>query len=190
MQPKRPQSNYSKRPIRRLRLPHLAPPKTKGLFEEYFYACLVVIFLVVAVLTRAGGMRAYNALVVGLWVAGFTWFARELKGYFNQRATVMQEKKPAGSDAAPDLPKGPQPLPPGMKPMIGPQWPLKTGPGQIKPVQWPRPAPAVQRPNGPSSAAPGNQKKPGFVYERPTLSDRKPKTPANWPGKQNKKPKR
>ncbi len=32
-------------------------------------------------------------------------------------------------------------------------------------------------------------KKPVFVYERPTLPDRKPKLPANWPGRQDKKPK-
>lgn len=195
MPPQRPQSNYSKKPIRRLRLPYIAPLKTKGLFEEYFYACLVVLFLVVAILARAGGMGAYGALLAGLWVTGFTWFARQMKGYFNQRANVQAEKQPAESVKAPDLPKGPQSLPPGMKPMIGPQWPLKTGPGPVPPVRWPKPAPAVPGPavQGPavqSPAAPGNQNKPGFVYERPTLPDRKPKFPANWPGQQNKKPKR
>lgn len=140
-------------------------------------------------------MGAYGALLAGLWVTGFTWFARQMKGYFNQRANVQAEKQPAESVKAPDLPKGPQSLPPGMKPMIGPQWPLKTGPGPVPPVRWPKPAPAVPGPavQGPavqSPAAPGNQNKPGFVYERPTLPDRKPKFPANWPGQQNKKPKR
>jgi hypothetical protein len=33
-------------------------------------------------------------------------------------------------------------------------------------------------------------KKPIFVYERPTLPDRKTKLPHNWPGQKNKKPKR
>jgi hypothetical protein len=190
MPPQRPQSNYSKTPIRRLRLPYIAPLKTKGLFEEYFYACLAVIFLVVAILARAGGLRAYEAFVVGLWVTGFTWFGRQLKGYFSQRANAKPEQQLAESVKAPDLPKGPQSLPPGMKPMIGPQWPLKTGPGPVQPVRWPRPAPAVPGPTVPSSEAPGNQNKPGFVYERPTLPDRKPKLPANWPGQPNKKPKR
>jgi hypothetical protein len=65
------------------------------------------------------------------------------------------------------------PLSPNMKPIIGPQWPLKTGgiPGQTKP----------------SPAAPNGKSKPAFVYERPTLPDRKPKLPANWPGQPNKK---
>jgi hypothetical protein len=200
MPPQRPQSNYSKRPIRRLRLPNFAPPRTKGLFEEYFYACLVVLFLVVAILTRAGGMGTYDALVVGLWVTGFTWFAGQLKGYFSQRANTKPGKKPGGSVKAPAWPKGPLPLPPGMKPMIGPQWPLKTGPGPVKPVRWPKPEPAVEGPlvqgqtaqgqTAQPPAAPGNQNKPGFIYERPTLPDRKPRLPANWPGQQNKKPKR
>ena len=42
--------------------------------------------------------------------------------------------------------------------------------------------------------APGKPLPPGkkqvFVYERPTLPDRPPKLPANWPGQRDKKPKR
>ena len=39
-------------------------------------------------------------------------------------------------------------------------------------------------------AGPGNPGKKAFVYERPTLPDRKPKLPNNWAGKQDKKPKK
>jgi hypothetical protein len=49
----------------------------------------------------------------------------------------------------------------------------------------PTPAPASQAPGTPS-----NPNKPAFVYERPTLPDRKPKLPNNWPGRPDKKPKR
>src|SRR5207245_11065252 len=129
MPPKSPQSNYSKKPLRRLRLPKIVPPKTKGLFEEYFYSILVVIFVVVAILGKAGGMDGFDALVVGAWLAVFIWFARQLKGYLAEKSKVASGKT---AEPAPKAPvqeaKGPLPLPPWMKPMIGPQWPLTTGP--------------------------------------------------------------
>jgi hypothetical protein len=184
MPPNKPQSSYSKRPVRRLRLPKIGPSKTKGLFEEYFYVCVVLLFVIVAILGRAGGLSGYDALVVGLWVAGFTWFAGQLKNYFKEKSKPAREKNPTRTPEAPvQAANGPLALPPGMKPMIGPQWPLKTGPGSLKPAE--RPAQA-----GATPAAPGSQNKPVFIYERPTLPDRKPKLPNNWPGQKNKKPKR
>ena len=184
MPPKSPQSNYSKRPLRRLRLPKIVPRKTKGLFEEYFYSILVVIFVVVAILGKAGGLSGFDALVVGAWLAVFIWFAQQLKGYFAEKSKVANGKT---AESAPKAPvqeaKGPLPLPPWMKPMIGPQWPLKTGPWPARPRQ--TTVPPTRAP-----AAPRNPNKPGFVYERPTLPDRKPKLPHNWRQDQGKKPKR
>lgn len=168
----KPFSNFSRRPIRRLLLPKIGPLKSKGLFEEYFYGCLAMIFVVVAIVGKAGGMSAYNAIMVGLWVTGFVWFARQLKLYLKERANP----KPAKRSAQP-VPNPPASdngaRPPGMKPMIGPQWPLKSANAPSRPVQDP--------------GIPGNKK--AFVYERPTLPDRKPRLPANWPGRPNKKPK-
>jgi hypothetical protein len=184
MPPKTPQSNYSKRPLRRVRLLKIVPRKTKGLFEEYFYSILVVIFFVVAILGKAGGMSGFNALVVGAWLAVFIWFARQLKGYFAEKSKVARGKT---VEPAPKTPvqeaKGLLLLPPWMKPMIGPQWPLKTGP-------WPARPRLTKVPPTQAPAAPRNPNKPRFVYERPTLPDRKPKLPHNWRTDQGKKPKR
>jgi hypothetical protein len=177
MPPNRPPSNYSKRPIRKVRLPKIGPKNTKGFFEEYFYGCLAAIFLGVTVLMRAGGMSTYNALVVGLWLTVFIWFARQAKLYFKEGSKPEVKKKAKAPIKM--LPQnGKVQLPTGMKPMIGPQWPLKSGQPLAQPMQ--------------SSVAPGNddKKKQAFVYERPTLPDRKPKFPANWPCAQDKKPKR
>src|SRR6267142_2700584 len=172
MSPKSPQSNYSKKPIKRVRLLKIGPQKAKGLFEEYFYGLLVAISLVVFTLLKAGGMDTSTSLIVGLWVGGLIWFARQLKRYFSQGSEPPAKKR---RDESPKRPAQPakMPLPPNMKPIIGPQWPLKTGemPGQAKP----------------SPAAPNGKSKPAFVYERPTLPDRKPKLPANWPGQPPKK---
>jgi hypothetical protein len=82
----------------------------------------------------------------------------------------MEKSKQAAQSPSKVMAK---PLSTNFKPMIGPQWQRKTGSEPIKPAQ------------------PGQQgKKPVFVYERPTLPDRKPKFPANWAGQPDKKPKK
>ncbi len=169
----KPKSRYSPGTTKKLRLPKIGRPKRKSLFEEYFYAFLVIIFVVVAVLGIAGGMEGYNAVVAGLWFAVFTWFAEQLRRYFKEKSSPAGAKKEAQAAKTPAVVTK-VPLSPNLKPMIGPQWPLKVDKG---------PAQAAGKP-----APPGN--KPVFVYERPTLPDRKPRLPANWPGRQDKKPKR
>jgi hypothetical protein len=172
MSPKNPQSNYSKKPIKRVRLLKIGPPKTKGLFEEYFYGFLVAIFLALFILLKAGGMDTSTALTVGLWAAGVTMVARQMRSYFKEKSEPAAKRKSFEAAKMPAL-RTKMPAQPNLKPMIGPQWPLKTvgTPGQDKP--------------GP--AAPNGKNKPVFVYERPTLPDRKPKLPANWPGQPPKK---
>jgi hypothetical protein len=172
MPPNKPQSNYSKRPIKRIRLLRIVPKKSKSLFEEYFYGFLMAICLVVMILGKAGGLSGYNAIVTGLWVGGFLWCAWVLRRYQKEKASPgrMEKSKQAAETQGKVIAK---PLSSNFKPMIGPQWPLKTAPGESKRAQ------------------PGQQgKKPVFVYERPTLPDRKPKFPANWAGQQDKKPKK
>src|SRR2546423_1296184 len=189
-------SNYSKRPVRRVRLPRIGLRKTKSLFEEYFYAFLVTITGVVTILGKAGGLSGYDAIVTGLWVGGFTWFAWQVRRYRKEQAgTGSVEKSRQALQAPPQTMKMSLPL--NMKPMIGPQWPLKTAPGAARPVQRPfgpaqdprKPA-QTPVPAGQTTGAPKNPNKPAFVYERPTLPDRKTKLPANWPERQDKKPKR
>src|SRR5882724_8916900 len=126
MSPNGPQSNYSKKPIKRVRLLKLGPPKSKGLFEEYFCGFLVAIFLALFIPLKAGGLDTSTALIVGLWVAGLTWFARQLKRYFNEKSEPAPKKKrvEAAKTAAHPAKMPTQPI---LKPMIGPQWPLKTG---------------------------------------------------------------
>jgi hypothetical protein len=171
MPPNKPQSNYSKRPVRKVRLLKIVPRKTMSLFEEYFHGFLVAICVVVMILGKAGGLSGYDAIVTGLWVGGITWFAWQVRRYRKEQANGGSgEKSEQAFQAASKVIA--KPLSPSFKPMIGPQWPLKTGPGASQPSQ------------------PGQQgKKPVFVYERPTLPDRKPKFPANWAGQQDKKPK-
>src|SRR6266478_3020642 len=196
MAPNKPQSNYSKRPIKRIRLLKIGPRKTKSLFEEYFYGFAVSLCVIVTILGKAGGLSGYDAIVVGLWVGGFTWSAWVLRHYRKEQAGAGKSEKSKQAVQAGQIMN--HPLPPNMKPMIGPQWPVKAPQWTARPAQRPvrpatqrsikpaqTPAPALQAPGVASDS-----KKPAFVYERPTLPDRKPKLPNNWPGRPDKKPKR
>ena len=193
MPPTSPQPNFSKRPVRRLRLPKIAPRKTKGLFEEYFYVFLGIIFLAVAILCWAGGMSGYDAVVVAAWLAGLTWMARQVRSYFREKSKASDGETP---EVPPQISAGTgngRLQPPSMKPMIGPQWPLKTGPWPARPKLGK--LPTVKTPTAPASptpdpAVPLTPNERAFVYERPTLPDRQPKLPRNWQAQKDKKPKR
>ena len=177
MPPNKPQSNYSKRPVRKVRLLRIGPRKTKSLLEEYFYTFVVIIVVAVTILGKAGGLGGYDATVTGLWVGGFLWFAWQVRRYRKEQASSVRMGNSKANGKAPEKIVA-KPLSPNFKPMIGPQWPMKPVKGVVLPAQ-------AQAPSQPGQQG----KKPVFVYERPTLPDRKPKLPHNWPGQPNKKPK-
>src|SRR5260370_22098718 len=79
MQRNKPQSNDSKKPIKRIRLLKIGPRKSKSLFEEYFYGFAIAITLVVMILGKAGGLSGYDAVVIGMWAGGFMWCAWGLR---------------------------------------------------------------------------------------------------------------
>src|SRR6267378_1589932 len=136
MPPNKPQSNYSKRPVRRVRLLKIGPRNTKSLFEEYFYAFVVFICVAVTILGKAGGLSGYDAIVTGLWAGGFTWFAWQVRRYRQEQRSASSSERSRQALRAPPQMMNPA-LPPNMKPMIGPQWPLKTMPGTPRRVQRP-----------------------------------------------------
>jgi hypothetical protein len=153
-------------------------------------------------LGKAGGLSGYNAVVTGLWVGGMLWFGWQLRNYRKAQAITGSIEKSGQAVQAPVQILN-RLLPANMKPMIGPQWQLKTIPGASRPVQRslsqakepmkPVRTPAqTPTPGGQVQGTPGAPGSPvkRFVYERPTLPDRKPKFPANWAGKPDKKPKR
>jgi hypothetical protein len=196
MPPNKPQSNYSKKPVKRIRLLKTVPRTSKSLFEEYFYGFLVAICLTVMILGKAGGLSGYDAIIMGLWVGGFTWFAWVFRRYRKEKTSHGRMEKSKQSTQTPRQVMT-KPLSANFKPMIGPQWPVKPLGGAARPVQpSARPTQELMKPErtagptGKAPEAPSNPNKPAFVYERPTLPNRKPKFPANWEGQQNKKPKK
>ena len=204
MPPKSSRTSYTGKPVRRLQLPKIRQTKAKSVFEEYFYVLLALVFLSVAILGKAGGFSTYNALIVAAWLTAFVWFAQQGKGYLAEKSKRENEKTvPPPALASAKTPTGPVPLPPGMKPMIGPQWPVRPG---ARPV-WPKlpkkkpattvapsPTPAARSSGVPAQPdrtsetdSPGKTRR--FVYERPTLPDRATKLPNNWVNPNGKKAK-
>lgn len=205
MPPKSPGTSYTGKPVRSLKLPRIGQTKTKSVFEEYFYILLVLVFLGVAILGKAGGFSTYNALIVAAWITAVIWFARQWRGYLAENAKNEKTVPPPAPAPGPTA-KRSLPVPPGMKPMIGPQWPVRPGARTVWPKSPKRPKKvAPPAPGVRPSAVPAQQsqtpetnspeKSQRFIYERPTLPERAPKLPNNWvhPDKKkakNKKPKR
>ena len=206
MPPKIPRASYTGKPVRRLKLPKIGPTKTTNFFEEYLFALLAFVFFAVTILAKAAGFSGYNAVVIGAWVTAILWCAHQLKDYFTEKSKTENGKTSAPQpQAATETAKGPLPLPSGMKPMIGLQWPVKSGARPSWPKLPPKSPPKLlkEQPAAPepqaiqppaatwpqTSQADSNEKKRAFVYERPTLPDRKPKLPNNWGDLNDQKPK-
>src|SRR5437879_3715907 len=169
MQPNKPQSNYSKKPIKRIRLLKIGPRKGKSLFEEYFYGFAIAISLVVMILGKAGGLSGYDAIVIGLWAGGFMWCAWVLRRYRKEQASPGRIEKSTQAVEKPQQVSAKQ-LSANFKPMIGPQWPLNPAQGtprqlqrSVKPTQSLKPAQAPG-PAGQGPGTPGDPGKRAFVY--------------------------
>jgi hypothetical protein len=185
-----PGTSYTGKPVRRLKLPKIGPRNTKNFFEEYLYALLAIVFFAVTILGKAGGFSGYNAVVIGAWVTAILWCAHQLKDYFVEKSKAENGKTPAPQpQARAEAPKGPLTPPPGMKPIIGVQWPVKPGARPSWPKLPKEQTAATAQPQGiqpplvtteQPSQTNSNEKKRAFVYERPTLPDRPPKLPNNW----------
>src|SRR5260370_3644565 len=108
MQPNKPQSNYSKKPIKRIRLLKIGPRKSKSLFEEYFYGFAIAITLVVMILGKAGGLSGYDAVVIGMWAGGFMWCAWVLRRYPKEQGSPGRIGKSAQTVQKPHRVNGQQ----------------------------------------------------------------------------------
>src|SRR5260370_9386639 len=129
----KPQSNYSKRPIRRIRLLKIGPQKSRSLFEEYFYGFVAIICVAVMILGKAGGLSGYDAIVTGLWVGGFLWFAWQVRRYRTEQASTASTLKSRQAVQA-SAQIGKKLLPPGRNPIMGQQSPLKSPSGTHPPA--------------------------------------------------------
>ncbi len=174
MPPKNPGTSYTGKPVRRLKLPKIGPTKTQNFFEEYLYALLAVVFFAVTILGKAGGFSTYNAVVIGAWVTAILWCGHQLKDYFVEKSKAVNGKthapQPGGRPSWPKLPKQRQ-----------------VATAQAATSQTPADQTSTVQTPGQMPETGSGEKKRAFVYERPTLPDRKPKLPHNWANLNDKK---
>jgi len=113
-----------------------APPEdraaqAKQSARRIFYRFVAAICLTVMILGKAGGLSGYDAVVTGLWVGAFLWFARQVRNYRKEHAVTATIEHPIRLyRRRRNLMK--EHAAPNMKPMIGPQWPVKTLSGVTK----------------------------------------------------------
>jgi hypothetical protein len=121
MPPTRPHPDSRKKPVKKIRILQVKRTEQKSLLSEHFYPLLGILFAVSLFLLAAFGLRWDESAVVGLWIVGVIFFARQLVRYMKGApAPKKAEKRPLASmppqkytpPALPRVSKDFRPMPP------------------------------------------------------------------------------
>ena len=98
MLPTKPHSNPRKKPVKKIRILPVKRTEQKSLLSEHFYPFLGILFVVVVFILAGFGLRWDEAAVIGLWIVGVIFFARQLVQYIKGApAPKKAERKPLAS---------------------------------------------------------------------------------------------
>jgi hypothetical protein len=98
MLPTKPHSNPRKKPVKKIKILHVKRTQQKSLLSEHFYSLLGILFAVATIILAAFGLRWDEAAVIGLWIVGVIFFARQLVQYIKGApAPKKMERKPLAS---------------------------------------------------------------------------------------------
>jgi hypothetical protein len=121
MSPTKPHADPRKKPVKKIRILPVKRTEQKSLLSEHFYPFLGILFVVALFILAAFGLRWDESGVVGLWVVGVIFFARQLVRYMKGAPDPKKkEKKPLASlpsqkytpPALPRVSKDFRPMPP------------------------------------------------------------------------------
>jgi hypothetical protein len=121
MPPKKSQSNPTKKPVKKIKVLQLKTTKQKSLLSEYFHLFLGILLAGITLLFAGFGMRLDEAALIGVWVAGIIFVARQAVRFFkDEPAPKKQEKRPLAElpskkytpPALPRVSKDFRPMPP------------------------------------------------------------------------------
>ena len=121
MPPTKPHSDPRKKPVKKIKILQVKRTEQKSLLSEHFYPFLGILFVVVMFILAAFGLRWDESAVVGLWIVGVIFFARQLVQYMKGgSAPKKEESKPLASlppqkytpPALPRVSKDFRPMPP------------------------------------------------------------------------------
>jgi hypothetical protein len=98
MPPTKPQSDPQKKPVKKIKILQVKRTEQKSLLSEYFYLFLGLFFAFTTFFLMAFGLGADESAVVGLWLAGILFFARQVRRFLKGEAAPKKvEKKPLAS---------------------------------------------------------------------------------------------
>src|SRR5208282_801708 len=121
MPPTKPQSNPSKKPVKKIKILQVKRTEQKSLLVEHFYPFLGILFIVVVFFLGAFGLEWDESAVVGIWIVGIIFFVKQVVQYLKGApAPKKGERKPMASipskrytpPALPRVTKGFRPMPP------------------------------------------------------------------------------
>src|SRR5208282_4530885 len=121
MPPTKPPSNPPKKPVKKIKILQVKRTEQKSLLSEHFYPFLGILFIVVTIFLAALDFRWDESAVVGVWIVGLIFFARQLVQYMKGGpAPKKVVRKPLASmpskkytpPALPRVTKGFRPMPP------------------------------------------------------------------------------
>ena len=121
MPPTKSPSDPHQKPVKKIKILQVKRTQQKSLLSEHFYPFLGILFVVVVFILAGFGLRWDEAAVVGLWIVGVLFFARQLMRYMKGGpASKKEEKKPLASlppqeytpPALPRVSKDFRPMPP------------------------------------------------------------------------------
>ena len=121
MPPTKPQSNPSKKPVKKIKILQVKRTEQKALLVEHFYPFLGILFIVVVFFLGAFGLEWDESAVVGIWIVGIIFFVKQVVQYLKGApAPKKGERKPMASipskrytpPALPRVTKGFRPMPP------------------------------------------------------------------------------
>jgi hypothetical protein len=98
MPPTKPHLDPRKKPVKKIKILPVKRTEQKSLLSEHFYPFLGILFVVVLFVLAAFGLRWDESAVVGLWIVGVLFCARQLVRYIKGApAPKKEEKKPLAS---------------------------------------------------------------------------------------------
>jgi len=121
MPPTKPQSNPSKKPVKKIKILQVKRTEQKSLLVEHFYPFLGILFIVVVFFLGAFGLEWDESAVVGIWIVGIIFFVKQVVQYLKGApAPKKGQRKPMASmpskkytpPALPRVTKGFRPMPP------------------------------------------------------------------------------
>ncbi len=121
MPPTKPQSDPRKKPVKKIKILQVKGTEQKSLLSEHFYPFLGILFVVTTFFLMAFGFRWDESAVVGLWIVGIMFVARQIMRLMkNEPTPKKEEKQPLASmpskrytpPALPRVSKDFRPMPP------------------------------------------------------------------------------